>query len=766
MASLDAGSTHPARLTVERKRGLLARVSAVALLALLGTASAQQPAPVVPKPPDDTSLTKVYGLLDRLCAKCHQTGKLTSLRPARGFGNVLDLAAIAADPARVRSGNPDASRLYTLMQSRLAPHDFSNDDLSGDDLDAVRDWIKSAPTAAVVCRDRQSIERDGVVAAVAKTLTDAGTEQAKTLRFLSLTTAYNACTDDTDLKVYGEALGHTINGLSWGLDPYVVEAIDAARTVFKIDLAKIGWTSEKWERLTAVYPYAARAPSNAELEALTGTKLPVLRGDWFVAAAGRAPLYYELLGLPERSSALLTSLKVDTNIAIAQGRVRRIGIKTSNVARGNRLLQRVPFANGSIWTTYEYAPTPGRPDLFDAPGGPGSRGAPKPDASLMMFSLPSGFNAFFMTNGDGVRLNDLPLSVMRDDGHASGRITAGAGCLACHSAGMQPATDEIRQRVQGDTTVPRDIRERTLALHATSDDNQRLFDEDNTRIVKALSGAGLTPALTQNGQDPVSALVLAYDRPLTLQAVAAELDMAPARLSELAMSLPGASGDLLQRLVHGPVTRRDFDARFAGIVRDLAAQAGGGVASATGVDAQPSPAYRDRPDPLDLILKTNKVAFATGELLTINARATEPCYLTLINIDRNGRGTVVFPNDFEANNLLDAGMDIRVPAEGAPYQFRMRDKGRETIVGICLAGQKTPAGIKHDFERQRFTELGDYRAFLKRTATLELDERNPPKAATTSRLTTPRGRRNRVEQPEPSRTGDPQARTAIQITVD
>jgi mono/diheme cytochrome c family protein len=741
----------------------LAAAAAVVAAVLAAKAAAQSDAAVVPAAPQDPAQAKIYALFDRLCARCHQAGKLESLRPARGFANVLDLAAVAADPARVRPGNPDGSPLYTVLQSRLAPHNFADAELSGDDLDAVREWLRTTPPSARRCVDRTTVDSAAVTAAVGKALADAGSEQAKSLRFLSLAPLYNSCAaGDAELKAYGEAVGTMVNSLSWGLEPYQVQVIDPAGVLFKIDLTRIGWTPARWEQLVAAYPYAASAPQSAELTAATDTAVPIIRADWFVATAGRAPLYYELLGLPERAATLQTSLRIDLTAATAQSRVRRIGIRTSRIARGQRLIQRTPFANGAYWNTYEYAQTPGRPDLFEAPGGPGSRGAPKPDASLSMFSLPSGFNAFFIANGDGNRLADLPVSVLRDDGHAGGRVTVGAGCLACHRGGPLPAEDELRARVQGDTSVPRDIRDRVVALHASNEEAQRLMDDDRARVAKAVAAAGLTPGLMLEGRDPASALSAAYEAPLSLTDVALEFAISPDRLKAPPPAAPAPLADFLQRLAHGPVPRRLVEARAFDLHQAFVAPPG------TSEAGKPLAVTRDDAEPFELVLKSGRTTFASGDTLVLSARASEACYLTLINVDRNGRGTVVFPNDFDGNNQLEPGKEIRVPPDGAPYQFRLRDKGRETIVGICLAGQKAPAGIRHDFERQRFTELGDYRAFLRRTAHLELEERKPAARAAPPQRVPQRGRRGRIEQPEPAppRTAEPQARTAIQITVE
>jgi mono/diheme cytochrome c family protein len=744
--------------------------------ALPPIATPPTPAPPPPPPPlafpaqpEEPIPAKAYAVLDRQCAKCHQAGKTELSRPADGFGNVLDLATLQRNLTLVRPGNPDASRLYTLMQSRVAPHNFAADDLSNADLDAVREWIQLAKPAGS-CTDQPPVTSDAVTTAIEKVLAELSPDGAKTQRFLSLTHLHNACATKPEMTAYLQAATNMINGLSWGLEPVALEAVDEANTVFKIDLARIGWDAQKWDRLAGAYPYTAAYAPTQPIQQRTGTSSPLLRADWFVTVAGRAPLYYELLTLPDRVSALFAGLKVDPNAAVVPGRVKRIGLKASRVARGNRLLQRQSFANGGIWTTYEYAPTPGRPDLFDTPGGPGTRGAPRPDASLIMFSLPSGFNAFFMANGEGVRINDVPQSVLFDDANPTSRITAGTPCLACHDKGAVTATDELRQRVQTDASVPRDIRERVLAMHDSADEMKKLFDDDIARLEKAQTAAAMKPGLTLDGVDPVSALAARYDRNVSLQDLASELHIAAANLSSLTgHSLPVVA-DLIQRLVHGPVPRREIELAFpqmAAAVLPAAAAENKAAATSSATPAMPLTAsVVTATSPFDLILKTGPSEFKTGDTLTITVRATESCYLTLINVDKTGRGTVVFPNDFDQNNFMDANKELRVPADGAPYNFRLREPGRETVIGICQTAQKTPFGIKHDFERQRFTELGDYRSFLIRSAATASEDASLAK--NNDRQRNARPRRGRSAEPAPvlgNGKPDNQARTAVQFDI-
>lgn len=712
----------------------------------------------VPKAPADPAAAKVYAVFDKHCASCHQTGRGSQAPPAGAFGGILDLETIAADQGRVQPGTPDASPLYLFLQANPAHglEPSKSIELTSSDLDAVREWI-SGLKPQPHC-DRAAVSRDEIAAAVTRYLDSAGAE-AKNSRFLSLTHLYNACASDAEMKAYRHATAITVNSLSWGLRPIVLVPVDTAETVFRIDLTAMGWDEGRWNRLLQAYPYRA---AEADTAGVQSPSEPV-RADWLAVAGLTPPLYYELLGLPDRLSTLTGSLRVDLGADVAQNKARRVGIRTSAIARGSRLLQRSPFANGGFWITYEYAPATTTGSLFDAPAGPGSRGAARPDGSLVMFSLPNGFNAFFMANGDGGRINDLPLSVLRNDMHPSHKVAAGAACLACHTLGPRPATDELKARVLGDASVPRDIREKVLALAAADDEMTALVAADVNRVTGALAEAGIVPGATLDGIDPVTALGAHYERDVTLTALAAELGVPTSQLRELAGKTMGAAGDVIDSIVHGPVPRASVEAA----AMQLAAAVRPGVVPPIAQPRASEPAAADVAP--RLVLKTGPVSLKVGDVLRVTARATESCYLTLINVDRNGRGTVVFPNDFEQNNFIEAGKEIRVPADGAPYLFRLRESGRETVVGVCQTVNKSFAGIKHDFERQRFTELGDYKTFLSRLDLSDRDGRaNAQPAGTTDQKARRRGRvpsQSAPVAPTPSSRGDVQVRATAIVDV-
>lgn len=168
----------------------------------------------------------------------------------------------------------------------------------------------------------------------------------------------------------------------------------------------------------------------------------------------------------------------------------------------------------------------------------------------------------------------------------------------------------------------------------------------------------------------------------------------------------------------------------------------------------------------ELVLRTDKEDYRRGDTLTLSVRSRSDCGLTLISIDAKGRGTVLFPNDFEPAHRLAAGEEVKVPRADAGYRLRLKETGTERIVALCnMATAGAVDGIRHDFERQRFTELGDYRAFLARALAPEAEPR-PQHVTQTVR----RGRRRIVRTrpvPPPEPRADPAKvlRTGVVVEV-
>ncbi len=131
------------------------------------------------------------------------------------------------------------------------------------------------------------------------------------------------------------------------------------------------------------------------------------------------------------------------------------------------------------------------------------------------------------------------------------------------------------------------------------------------------------------------------------------------------------------------------------------------------------PPTTDTAATLHLDLWTDVVTYKAGDLLTLFAQPSADCHLTIVAVEASGLATVLFPNDTAIDNKISGGTTLQLPPPGAPFQFRLDKPGRHGLVAICNAVAKRPQGIGHDFERQRFTVLGDWRTFLIETAERE-----------------------------------------------
>jgi hypothetical protein len=250
-----------------------------------------------------------------------------------------------------------------------------------------------------------------------------------------------------------------------------------------------------------------------------------------------------------------------------------------------------------------------------------------------------------------------------------------------------------------------------------------------------------------DGFDPVDALAREYTRQVHPIRAAAELHLPPDQLPDRLASLSGGDAILGRRLVQTGLPRGDWEtlkARLTGRKPPQPLQ---------------SPASEDT---LQLSLWTDAVSYKAGDLLTLYAAPSADCHLTIVAVEAGGLATVLFPNDTATDNKITAGATLQLPPPGAPFQLRLDKPGRHSLVAICNAVAKRPQGIGHDFERQRFTVLGDWRTFL-----LETAEREAAYQKTQDdlrRFRTGAGRAETLEEQIPLGT-DAETRAAITLTV-
>ena len=267
----------------------------VLVCALTLPAQARDAARPPPARPTDIEALKAYDVLERHCARCHQSGMLQKrAKPAAEFGNILRLDEIARDAHLVRSGNPDASRLYTLMLGRRMPYDVFHDGASqetpsADDIDVMRTWIAGLKPAtarsAATCKGRTIISNDALQIAVAQDVERLPAGQGDRMRYVSLTALWSACVGEGYLEAARKAASVLLSSLSRGATPVQPVPVNSAKTLLRIDLADMQWSAPEWDRLAGLSPYVqpsafattARGPSVSS--AVLAAAQPV-RLDW------------------------------------------------------------------------------------------------------------------------------------------------------------------------------------------------------------------------------------------------------------------------------------------------------------------------------------------------------------------------------------------------------------------------------------------------------------------------------------------------------
>ena len=177
---------------------------------------------------------------------------------------------------------------------------------------------------------------------------------------------------------------------------------------------------------------------------------------------------------------------------------------------------------------------------------------------------------------------------------------------------------------------------------------------------------------------------------------------------------------------------------------------------------QPEPARPSFVWPFTVSLSTDRSNYKPGDLMTVTAVADAACDLTLISIDAEGFAVVLFPNEYEPDNLLPADTPITIPGASAAYQLRAKYPGTETLLGICSPPGTRPHGIVADYERYRFTLLGPWADF---STTIPQREAEIVKAAADAQRKRTR-RQGPLPPLAPSSDTSSQGRSVLLVSVE
>ena len=500
-----------------------------------------------------------HAFLKTYCYDCHGGPNDQGTR----LTNVLDPKVLLATPANPKKlpfvTVGDLAKSDVWQRAGKAPFRMPPDDAerqpSADERKILEKWIVAGATfPRAAGRVPAFIDDAGTLNAIRGHLRDANKVKPADRpfqRYLTLRHLHNnPAIPDEQIRIHRAAVSKLLNSLSWQAEIALPRAIDEpAQVILNFDLRAYGWDSRDWNEIERAYPYGvqhseddALSEVEAEIAKLTGTRLPVIRGDWLVASASRPPLYDRLLRVPANLGELEAKLGVSLEKNFDEGTLQRGGLITSGVSRHNRLVERHRTPFGAYWRSYDFKTSAGRGNLLLFPLGPRFHGNPFDEQAFeqaggeVVFHLPNGLQGYMLADAKDNRLDaPAPVGIVSDLSQTSGtpEIVNGLSCLACHSSGMKAFRDEIR----GHPAVFAGAKRKVEQLHPAPDEMDKLLARDEDRFLRALDTAigeflrsgELAKAdireLVRRINEPIGEVAKLYNRDLTPEAVAAELGL-------------------------------------------------------------------------------------------------------------------------------------------------------------------------------------------------------------------------------------------------
>jgi len=115
-------------------------------------------------------------------------------------------------------------------------------------------------------------------------------------------------------------------------------------------------------------------------------------------------------------------------------------------------------------------------------------------------------------------------------------------------------------------------------------------------------------------------------------------------------------------------------------------------------------------------LSTDKQTYKVGEPISFTFQTARDCYLTLIDIGSSGKVHIIFPNKFNRDNAMKAGIAHKIPsAEGGQalaYKI-VSPPGTDTIKAICTFQPCKLLAGELSYDDQAFPTLGTKEEVIK-----------------------------------------------------
>ena len=470
------------------------------------------------------------------CLNCH--GPSGSHKEAL----LIDRNALV-DTKVVIPGNPENSEFYKRL---LGPTEngpqmpLNLPPLSPEAVETIARWITAGAPDWNVQHDINFITTDAILDTIRTHLESLDPFDRPSARYFTMTHLYNAGESSETLSDYRIALSKLVNSLSWKFEITNPIPIDEAQTIFHIDLRRYEWntTTDVWTQIEQAYPYniafdpetqAGLLDKLAQLQTETGSTVPFVHVDWFLATASLPPLYHDILGLPQTDRVLEAQLEVDvaSNIRNAPGiDVWRAGFNDSGVSSNNRVVERHTSRYGAYWKSYDFAGSVGSQNIFTHPLDFTQ------DGGEIVFNLPNGLQAYLLVDANGNRLNDAPIKIVSNPAASDPTVKNGLSCIGCHTQGMKTFKDSVRAAIEQDDNPPYN-KAHALRLYPEQSVLDELLQKDTERFQQALEKIGGPFAddvsrqrfFKQHENEPVQRFHESFQAPLSASDAAAAVGL-------------------------------------------------------------------------------------------------------------------------------------------------------------------------------------------------------------------------------------------------
>jgi len=492
------------------------------------------------------------------CLNCH-----TSPDPYDKYATAKSLGSEMA--ARINLSFADARR----MPKQPLP------ELSADEKGLFEEWANTGfPENTECAKTSGTITLDTVETFVLNDLSKLDDVGRVNARYLISANKLNAgASEDSNLQ-YTAGIQKSLNTISRSRDLITVGSIDSSKSIYRVDLKSFGLNANDWNLVITAdqIKFESFTTKGLLIKQLTGSARPWMHSDNFTFTSQQPAIFNQLAQVPATRVGLFQKVGLDFQGNFDTFEALLAGFNGSPISLNkNRLLSRHETRDGYMWVTYDSVDIGGvaQRNLFEFPFLAETGGSKIFNfaASEIIYSLPNGLQGYALYNAADQRQDAAPLNVVNDtETPFDPEIKNGISCHRCHSKGVIPAKDQIRNHVTqnasefnaNDVEIARAFFRDAAAVSAS-------FTVDNKRFAKALSELGIDV----NKTDPVNLLTDTFRADKTLKEVAGFLFLSEDEFKRLLNGSAAAKAQIGQLLTGGTISLNQLIQTFPILVQDF-----------------------------------------------------------------------------------------------------------------------------------------------------------------------------------------------------